>query len=48
MKKVSHPVEPGICYRMANPLQTVNNQIQAKCVELGDKAQIRTNFLFNR
>jgi len=38
MKKVSHPVEPGICYRMANPLQTVNNQIQAKCVELGDKA----------
>jgi len=28
---------------MANPLQTVNNQIQAKCVELGDKAIILIN-----
>jgi len=28
---------------MANPLQTVNNQIQAKCVELGDKALFFNN-----
>jgi len=30
---------------MANPLQTANNQIQAKCVELGDKASFRINTL---
>jgi hypothetical protein len=38
MKKVSHPVEPRICYRKANPLYLANNQIQAKYIELGDKA----------
>ena len=42
MKKVSLPVEPGICYRKANPLQMINNQIQAKYIELGDKAPIYT------
>jgi hypothetical protein len=42
MKKVSHPVEPRICYRKANPLYLANNQIQAKYIELGDKADFYT------
>jgi hypothetical protein len=42
MKKVSHPVEPRICYRKANPLYLANNQIQAKYIELGDKAFVTT------
>jgi len=29
---------------MANPLQTANSQIQAKCVELGDKAAVTVLF----
>jgi hypothetical protein len=46
MKKVSHPVEPRICYRKANPLYLANNQIQAKYIELGDKAEKTLNHLF--
>jgi hypothetical protein len=45
MKTISHLVEQRICYRKANPLQLVNNQIQAKYIELGDKAIIKNHLL---
>jgi hypothetical protein len=48
MKKVSHPVEPRICYRKANPLYLANNQIQAKYIELGDKAEKRGRSAVNK